>query len=94
MSTYDHGLVILSPDAPTLICLVTSGNDSIMIQNVGNAQVFVGGPDVAASGPRQGISIPAGEIVPLPSVGGHRNQLYGITSALPQSVVYLMPQTT
>jgi hypothetical protein len=89
---YLNGLVQVQAGTPTLICTVGSENDGVLIQNTGNAPVFLGGPNVAASGANQGVSVAANATVTVPSVGGTTSPLYGITAAVAQNVVYLMPQ--
>lgn len=93
MGSYINGSVAVQPGSPTLICTVPAENDNVLIQNAGTAAVFIGGPNVATSGGNQGLSVAPGAFVPVPSVGGMKNNLYGITEAVAQAVVFLMPQS-
>lgn len=93
MANYINGAVTVQPGTPTLICTVPSENDGVLIQNAGTASVFLGGPNVMSSGPNQGLNIPPGQIINVPSVGGRTNKIYGTSESLAQAVVYLMPDT-
>jgi hypothetical protein len=92
MTSYNNGLVQVVSGSPTLIVTVASENGGVLIQNVGNALVFLGGPTVTSSGANQGVSVAAGATLLVPSVGGQTNALYGVTAATAQNVAFLMPQ--
>ncbi len=93
MGTYFNGATTVQPGTPTQICTVPAVSSGVMIQNAGSAAVFVGGLNVTTNGSNQGLSIVPGAIITLPSVGGIKNTIYGITEAVPQTVVFLTPQS-
>lgn len=90
MNYYQYGSVSVQPTA-TLICVVSSENNGVLIQNAGTAAVFLGDPNVATSGSSRGLSVAPGLTITVPSVGGTTTAIYGITEAVPQTVTYLMP---
>lgn len=93
MGFYLNGMVTVQPGTPTEICVVPAENAGVLIQNAGNAAVFIGGPNVDVGDENQGLSLVPGAIINLPSVGGITNAVYGVTEAVPQNVVFLMPGT-
>ena len=94
MANYINGAVSVQPGMPpTEICTVPAENDGVLIQNAGTAPVFFGGPNVDTAGPNQGLSVAAGAIQELPSVGGTTNTIYGISLAVAQTIIFLIPDT-
>jgi len=75
--------------APTLIAVVESDSDGVLVQNNGTAIVYLGGSNVAASGANLGFSLAANASVLVPSTGGAANSLYAITSSSTAVVVVL-----
>lgn len=90
MNYYQYGSVSVQPTA-TLICIVPSENNGVLVQNAGTAAVFLGDPNVDVSGATQGLTVAPGLTITVPSVGGTATAIYGITEAVPQTVTYLMP---
>jgi hypothetical protein len=52
----------------TQVCAVPGGSGALL-QNLGSAAVFIGGPSVAATGALQGISVGAGASITLAAYG-------------------------
>jgi hypothetical protein len=89
---YKQGQVSVTT-SPTLICstVATSGNDGVLIQNLGTVAVFVGGANVATSGANAGISVAANAIVTIPTTGAANNSIFGISATTGQLVSFLFP---
>lgn len=62
-----------------------------MVQNIGDASVFLGGETVAAAGEHLGYELPAGAKDTLPAIEPDASSLYGITAGDPVRVVFLYP---
>lgn len=93
MAGYKQGQVSVGTSA-TAICttVATSGNDGVLIQNLGTVAVFIGGANVATSGTNAGISVAANAIVTVPSTGASvSSTLYGIAGTAGQNVSFLFP---
>lgn len=88
MPAYSHDLTEVGTE-PTLICTVPPGASSVMLQNVGDVPVFLGGPDVAVDGPRLGMALAAGAETSLPSPDPVGSDLYGVTADGSTVIVYL-----
>ncbi len=84
---YNNGLVTVATTA-TVICSVGE-RGGVIIQNNGSAAVFLGGPNVAASGANTGISLAAGATLFIPSVGTNPKTLFGVVAAGTAPVVFL-----
>ncbi len=85
---YSNGLVSVGTTA-TPICSIGE-RGGVVIQNNGSALVFLGGPNVAASGPNTGISLlGSGATIFIPSVGTNPKTLFGVVATATQPVVFL-----
>jgi hypothetical protein len=89
MSTYSNGTTSVDT-SPTLICTVPEENDGVLIQNNGSVAVFLGGPSVSTTGEDQGLSLAAGSVLSVPSVGDSPHDLYGIVESTSADVSWLM----
>jgi hypothetical protein len=87
---YSKGQVDVAT-TPTAICSVGE-RGGVVIQNNGTAPVFLGGLNVAASGPNTGISLAgSGATIFIPSVGTELETLFGVVASGTQPVVFLFP---
>lgn len=91
--TYYNGAVSVSA-TPTKLCNVGYENDGVLVQNTGAQTAYLGGPNVAASGANLGISIAAGAIMSVPTVGGGGSDLYATTASSTTTLVYLYPSVS
>lgn len=78
MSTFNHGAVEVG-SAPVLVCTVSTERASLHIQNAGERPVFIGGPDVAVSGPRRGFEVAPGASRMLFTAESDAVDLYGVS---------------
>ena len=76
---------------PTLIAVVESDADGVLVQNNGSVAVFLGGANVAASGANLGFSLAENTSVLIPSTGGAANSLFAVTASSTATVVVLFP---
>jgi len=83
--SYVNGSVTVGT-TPTLVCTVSAENDDVLV-SCSAATVF-GGPNVTAT---TGVSVPAGTLVHIPSVGGYVHDLYAIVGASTSTVTFLFP---
>ena len=83
--SYVSGSVTVTT-SPTLVCTVSQENDDVLV-SCSAATVF-GGPNVTAT---TGVSIGAGVVTHIPSVGGYVHDLYAITATSTSTVTYLFP---
>jgi hypothetical protein len=64
----------------------------VVVQNNGTAVIFLGGLNVAVSGPNTGISLAgSGATMFIPSVGTNAAILCGVVATGTQPVVFLFP---
>jgi hypothetical protein len=63
---------------PTLICTVSQNVDDILIQNVSDTDVFVGGSGVASSGDHQGFLLKPGESQVFPTFEFDSTDVYAV----------------
>jgi hypothetical protein len=63
---------------PTLICTVAQGVEDVLIQNVSDTDVFVGGSGVATDGDLQGFRVKPGESHPFPTFEFDSTNLYAV----------------
>lgn len=89
-ATYESGTVSVTA-AATHICTVSNGTTGVLIANTGSVSVFLGGPDVGASG----FPVGAGDSVIVPAPVGRFEceagcDLYAITSSETSTVAYLL----
>lgn len=88
--SYNNAATTVSSTA-TLIATVSGDNSGVLVQNNGSVTVFLGGPNVTASGATQGFSLAENTSVLVPSTGSSANTLWAITASSTASVVVLFP---
>lgn len=86
MSNYLNGAVNVTATA-VKVC-TTYSTDGVLIQNAGANDVYLGGPNVAATGATQGVKIATGVTLTVPSTASEGHDLYAI-SPTGSTVVFL-----
>lgn len=77
MAIYTNGAVTVSATA-VKVCTIAGAGGGV-IQNAGANDVYLGGPNVAATGAQQGVKIATGVTLTLPSTGPDGHDLYAIS---------------
>ena len=85
--TFAHGSVSVGTTA-TFVATVTA----VIVQNAGETAVFLGGPNVTATGATQGICLAANATMTIPTVALLAHDLYAVVASDTGSLVYLSPQ--
>src|SRR5208337_3078379 len=91
--TYNNGAVAITSAAPVLICTPNAGHTSLLLSNSAGATVFVGGPNVAASGANVGFALVASGTANVPVSPSLDCPLYGIVASTGSTVTYLFPSS-
>jgi hypothetical protein len=86
-SNYANGSISVTSTAA--LALTIWPGQSVTIQNVGSAAVYLGGPTVTTSGSTIGYSLANGTSITLPAPASQPQQLYAIAAAA-QTLVYLV----
>jgi hypothetical protein len=81
---------------PTLIAVVSSDTDGVLVQNTSTSTtIYLGGANVAATGANLGFALAGGTApgtsVLIPSTGGAPSSLYAVTASSTATVVVLFP---
>lgn len=87
---YVQGTVTVGTSA-TLLCSPVSGAHGVIVQNNGTAAIFLGGPNVTASGATQGVQLAVAASITVPTVGETAHDLYAIVASTPGPVSFLFP---
>ena len=78
-------------DKPTLIVTVPHTVNSVIVQNIGSAPVFIGGDDVTTDGELSGIRLgPKDPPLPIPCYEYDSSELYGISGGSGGVVSFLV----
>jgi hypothetical protein len=89
--SYASGSVTVGTTA-TLVASVAEGVDGVLLQNLGSAAIFVGGPAVTASaGANQGISIAQASSMLIPGTSNGVHDVWAIVAAATQPLNFLYP---
>jgi hypothetical protein len=67
---------------------IVSATGSVLLQNIGAAAVFIGGPGVTISGATEGIELPPAMTSPISVPVGSESTVFGVSGTPAQTVLF------